>query len=246
MLILPHQEDRVMGIYSLTKNLHYFIGLAALSTFWIAAFTRKGSPLHKLVGKIYLLAMTGIILTAATMTVISTLRDPGPMDAFLGYLLIITATGMWTSWRAIRDKRDFARYTGPVYRVLEVLNPVSALAVLLIGINIHSVLLSGFSAVGFFIGLGMWRLRRNGPPHALWWRNEHFTGMIGNGVATHIAFLSIGLPKVLPMLAGPTLQNLAWFGPLVVATVVGIWLTRKYTPKTKAIGDFVGAASGRE
>ena len=28
--------------------------------------------------------------------------------------------------------------------------------------------------------------------------------MIGNGVATHIAFLAIGLPKLLPSLAGPT------------------------------------------
>jgi uncharacterized membrane protein len=246
MLIQPRQEDRVMSIYRLTVNLHYLIGLVALSTFWIAAFTRKGSPVHKLVGKIYLLAMTGIVSSAALMTVISTIRDPGPMDAFLGYLLIITATGVWTSWRAIRDKRDFARYTGPVYRVLTIINPIAALAVLAIGISIGSVLLSGFSVVGFFIGFGMWRLRRNGPPHALWWRNEHFTGMIGNGVATHIAFLAIGLPKVLPMLAGPTLQNLAWFGPLVVATVVGAWLTRKYTPKTKAVGALVGAASGRE
>jgi hypothetical protein len=55
--------------------------------------------------------------------------------------------------------------------------------------------------------------------------------MLGNGIATHIAFLSIGLPKLLPMLAGPTLQNVAWLGPLVAASLAGIYLTRKYLPK---------------
>lgn len=224
-----------MEFYSVTKFMHYGIGLIALSTFWIAGFTRKGSPLHKTVGKVYLLAMTGIIITASVMTAIATWRDPGPFDLFLFYLLIITATGCWQSWRAIQDKRDFQRYTGTTYRVLEVLNPLAGLAVLAVGAYIQSVLLMGFSVVGMFIGLGMFRLRRNGPAHTLWWRDEHMNAMVGNGVATHIAFLAIGLPKILPMLAGPTLQNLAWFGPLVVATVVGVWLKRKYAPKAKNV-----------
>ncbi len=54
--------------------------------------------------------------------------------------------------------------------------------------------------------------------------------MIGNGVATHIAFLSIGLPKLLPMLAGPVLQNAAWIGPLTLSIFVGMYLKRKYLP----------------
>ena len=58
--------------------------------------------------------------------------------------------------------------------------------------------------------------------------------MIGNGVATHIAFLTIGLPKVLPFLAGSSVLNLAWLAPLVVAVLAGIHLTRKYLPKRRA------------
>lgn len=36
------------------------------------------------------------------------------------------------------------------------------------------------------------------------------------------------------MLAGPTLQNLAWLGPLVIAFVAGVYLTRKFLPKRPA------------
>jgi hypothetical protein len=219
-----------MDIYTLTKTLHAAVGVAALATFWTAGLTRKGSPVHKAAGKIYLITMTVILATAAVLTVLGTLRDPGPMDAFLGYLIVITGTACWQSWRAIRDKRDFKRFTGPVYRVLEVLNPLAGIGILIVGLTIESVLLAGFSIVGISTGIGMYRLRRNGPTHALWWRWEHISAMLGNGVATHIAFLSIGLPKLMPMLAGPTLQMLAWFGPLTLATVLGIWLKRKYAP----------------
>ena len=223
-----------MELYDLTKLLHYGIGVLALGAFWTAAFARKGSPLHRTVGKVYLLAMSGIVLTAAVITVLATLRRPGVTSVFLAYLLVITGTGCWLAWRAVRDKRDFARYTGPVYRTLAVLNIASGLSVLAVGLKVGSVLFAGFSLIGVLTGIGMIRLRRNGPAHAMWWRQEHINAMLGNGVATHIAFLSIGLPKILPMLAGPRLQLIAWFGPLVVATVLGIWLKRKYTPRQVA------------
>jgi hypothetical protein len=58
--------------------------------------------------------------------------------------------------------------------------------------------------------------------------------MLGNGVATHIAFLSIGLPRLLPAMSAPVFQNLAWLGPLVISFVAGTWLTRKYLPKRAA------------
>ena len=44
--------------------------------------------------------------------------------------------------------------------------------------------------------------------------------MLGNFVATHIAFLSIGLPKLLPMLDGVVLNYASWFGPLLLLLVV--------------------------
>lgn len=222
-----------MELYVVSKGVHYAIGVIALATFWTAALTRKGSLVHKFSGKIYLLSMIVIVATAAIMTALAAWSKPGPVHLFLAYLLVITSTGMWLSWRAIRDKKNFAAYSGRVFVFLMVLNPLVSLCVLVVGLQIGSVLFGGFSLIGFFTGVSMWSLRRRGPTHALWWRSEHIRGMLGNGVATHIAFLSIGLKKVLPMLAGPGLDLVAWFGTPAVAVVLGIWLSRKYAPPRK-------------
>ena len=90
---------------------------------------------------------------------------------------------------------------------------------------------TAFSGIGIFSFVQMRRFSHRQPEDPRWWLREHLGAMIGNGVATHIAFLSIGLPKILPMLAGPVLLNLAWLGPLAMAFVAGAYLTRKYLPK---------------
>jgi len=92
------------------------------------------------------------------------------------------------------------------------------------------VIFVAFSLVGLLGGFGMLRFARQAPTNPRWWMQEHLGAMIGNGVATHIAFLGIGLPKILPMLAGPTLQNLSWLAPLAMAVLARIWLGRKYLP----------------
>ncbi|MEO7251865.1 MAG: hypothetical protein ABIW30_04570, partial [Arenimonas sp.] len=151
---------------------------------------------------------------------------------FLFYLLLITCTALWQGWFAVRNKRDFARYTGRIFRGLAWANIVAGLAILALGIVSKQPIFIGFSAVGLFGGRGMLSLARKGPVHPRWWMEQHLGAMLGCGVATHIAFLSIGLPKLLPALAGPGLQNLAWLGPLAVALLARVWLGRKYLPKS--------------
>jgi len=124
-----------------------------------------------------------------------------------------------------------------VYRALVLLNFVSGLAIAYIGLFVTdrmALIFTAFSLIGVVIAVRMWRFARRAPAQPNWWLHQHFGAMIGNGVATHIAFLSIGLPKLLPMLSGPTLQNLAWLGPLTVSVFAGMYLTRKYTPARKA------------
>jgi hypothetical protein len=61
--------------------------------------------------------------------------------------------------------------------------------------------------------------------------------MIGCGVATHIAFLAIGLDRIVRAMGidPPSWYHLiAWFLPLSLSFVVGAWLNRKYMPKAAA------------
>ena len=226
-----------MSAYSILALLHAGLGTLALLSFWTAGLSRKGSPLHRAAGKLYLLAMGALLAVAVPMSAVVLVQRSQVGGAFLLYLLVITVTSVWLSWRAIRDKRDWARYTGPVYRALMWLNLAGALAIAAIGLLLAKnmqLIIVAFAGIGLFSFVSMRRFARTPPDDPRWWLREHLNAMLGNGVATHIAFLGIGLPKVLPMLAGPTLQNLAWLGPLVVAFVAGSYLTRKFLPKRPA------------
>lgn len=223
-----------MSWYSNTALLHAAVGTTALITFWIAGMTKKGSPLHKTTGKIYLLAMVGILLSAFPMATYIAINNSQVMGGFLLYLLIVTMTSVWNGWRSIRDKRDWKRYTGPIFKALMMLNLLSGLAIAAIGLFLAEqmqMVITSFSLIGIITAINMYRFQREAPIDPRWWMREHLTAMVGNGVATHIAFLQIGLPKILPMISGPVMINVAWIGPLLVAVVAGTYLTRKYAPK---------------
>ena len=217
-----------MSAYSMTVLMHSSLGAAALLTYWAAALAKKGSGPHKLAGRVYVAVMIGLLIPAVPLSINAFRHFSTSFGAFLFYLLVITGTALWQGWSATRNKRDFSRYTGPGYRRLAWLNIASGLAVLGLGIATTSPIFIGFSLVGLLGGRSMLRLAKAGPAHPRWWMEQHLGAMLGCGVATHIAFLQIGLPRLLPSLAGPLLQNLAWLGPLAVAALARVWLGRKY------------------
>jgi len=236
------------ALYPILVAAHASVGVIALATFWSAAALRKGSALHRRAGQGYLLAMLAIIATAIPMVGFQVQQGRTVTAAFLGYLVIITATGVWGAWRAIRDKHDVDRYTGPVYQALAWLCLASGLMVLALGLRVGAPLLIGFSAVGLFAGQDMLRKRRHRARLAAqprWWLAEHYGAMLGNGVATHVAFLSIGLPRLLPGIDGTALHYLGWFAPLGVAVVAKVMLDRRWKPRPAAVS-VAAAAAGRE
>jgi hypothetical protein len=223
--------------YKVLLLAHVLCGLIALVTFWMAAFAKKGSPLHVRVGKTYLLSMLGIVVTALPMAAIIAARGKPGVAVFLAYLVVITASSMWVGRQAIRSKRDQTAFRGRAYVAVAMLNLVASVATFLVGLQMSEVLLMGFSAVGAHNGTGM--LIRRFRPLAMtrWWMKEHIAAMLGCGVATHIAFLAVGMNRLIDMLGirPPGWYGLiAWFAPLVVALVCGVWLTRKYAPSASA------------
>ncbi len=225
------------SVYKIILLAHGLSGMVALITFWIAAFAKKGSPRHLRAGKTYMLAMLGIVVTAIPMAAIIAMRGNVVTATFLAYLVVITASSMWVGRRAIRSKRDQPAFRGQAYVAVAVLNLAASAATFLMGLQTSEVLLMGFSAIGLHNGTTM--LIRRFRPLALtrWWMKEHISAMVGCGVATHIAFLAIGMNRVIDMLGLHVPENfglVAWFGPLVVAVASGIWLNRKYVPKATA------------
>lgn len=217
-----------MPAYKTILLAHLLLGSLALASFWLAALLKKGSPRHRAVGKVYLLAMVGIPLTGVPLVAQRYIDGHAQGATFLAYLLVLTATTVWTSWSAIRHKHSPARYTGPLYRTLAVANLVGASAVIAYGLRLGNPLLVGFPVVGLLVGADMLRKRAQLDGQPRWWIVEHYTAMLGNGVATHVAFLAIGLPRLLPGVDGMALHYVAWFGPLAGLLVAKLLLDRRW------------------
>lgn len=207
---------------------HALIGTVALATFWTAAVVRKGSPLHKRVGKIYLLAMMGVVATAIPLAISYALQGQWVGAVFLTYLVVLVSHACRLAWLSIQWKRDFARYTGRGYRISNAVLGLAGLATSALGLVYGAWILVIFGLIGPLGALEARKFIRNGPESPKWWLKEHYGAMIGNGVATHIAFLQIGLTRLIPELSGTIVQNLAWFGPLALSFVAAYWLNRRY------------------
>ncbi|GAA4868129.1 hypothetical protein [Luteimonas vadosa] len=238
-----------MDAYRLLVTCHVAAGVVALITFWLAGLSRKGGRLHRGAGKVYLVAMLGVLCSAATMTAYFFLHGRTGAAVFLGYLCVITATACWTAWRAIRDKRDAKAYFGRIYASLAWLSIGSGLATFAFGVALGSLLLATFCWIGVVAGVQMLATSRAHSEQRLrggarWWLREHYSAMLANGVATHIAFFSIGLGRLLAPFGMKPPQLLAWMLPVAAAIAAGYWLDRKYgvPAATVRIG---GAATAR-
>ncbi len=222
-----------MDAYRLLILVHACFGTLALASYWNAALSRKGSPWHKAAGRLYVKSMLGIIASALPIAAVAFARGNPGRGIFLSYLVVITATALWLGWRAVRRKQDQAAFRDRRYVVVAWLNLAAAAAVFAIGLRTGNGVLIGFAAISVYGGTTMLRRHRRPLDTPRWWLREHFAAMLACGVATHIAFLSIGLSRMLQgagIELGGRLELLSWFAPVLVALLAGIYFKRKYFP----------------
>jgi len=232
-------------MHGIVLALHIAVGAAALLSFWTAALARKGSPTHRLAGRIYLLAMTGILVTALPLALAYFGRGQPLFGVFFLYLMLLVGGSVVVAPRAVRLKQDFEAFRGGIYPLLAWALVAGGAATAAIGLWSSQTLLLAFGLVGALRSVHMLRLRRLPAPPPGWWLREHFTAMIANGVATHIAFLGIGLARVLP----PRIMelHLSWFIPLAAGISTITWLSRwhrrRFAARPKALAPRAAASS---
>lgn len=220
-----------MDLYRTALFLHIAAGGLALLSFWTAALLKKGSPRHRRVGQAFLLAMLGVLASGVPLVTALIERGHPVMALFLGFLLLLTGQSSWSAWRAVRDRHQPARFFGPVYWAFAVVCGLGGAGIVALGIQSGALILQAFGSVGLVAAWGSlrsWQRWRSGRAPSNWWLQEHYGAILGNGVATHIAFLGIGLRNALPFIEPQLQQRLAWLLPLVVAVVASVYLNRKY------------------
>jgi len=214
--------------YDIALKSHVALGVLALSAFWTTALLRKGTRLHRRIGSTYLVAMIGVMLTALPLAGGAFAAGRTVTGVFLLYLVLITATAVWIAWRAVRDRQSVRVYIGTWYRPLAWVNLSSGVLVLLMGIFFGETLLWGMSLIGLVVGVRMLRFAAHPPTTRDWWLKPHYIGMTASGVASHIAFLNIGLQRMVSPNLAAAAHYFAWFGPVVAAVIAIVWLDRRY------------------
>lgn len=222
-----------MAGYDTLRNIHIGIGAVALISFWVVALLRKGTRLHRRLGDVYLLAMLGILLTATPMAAVAFARGRSVFGTFLMYLALVTATGAWLAFRAIRRRRSIDAYLASPYRPVAWLNIAAGIAVLILGAHQGALLLVGMSAIGLLVGYRMLAFDAQEVVDRNWWLKRHYTGIIGSGAAAHIAFLNLGVRHLMAASRYATLQYLWWFGPVLVSAAVVIYLNRRFASSAR-------------
>jgi uncharacterized membrane protein len=222
-----------MTFHDIVVDTHLSFGTVALTSFWINALLPKGTRLHRQIGAVYFLAIAGVIASALPLTVHAFVTGQTVAGVFLSYLVIVTSTALWTAWRAIRDRVSVETFIGHYYRPLAWLNLAAAVTVLVLGVARHAPLLAGFSIFGLLVAGRMLQFLAKPPTEPSWWVQRHYLGIVGSGVATHIAFLNFGLRHVIALdRSDMALYLLAWFGPVLVAMGIIRWLNHRYGPRT--------------
>lgn len=211
--------------------IHLAAGAAALLLFWIPALTKKGGVTHRWAGRWYVRAMTTITATGLVLATGYLASERWRVGVFLMFLGLITGTSLWNGWRVLRVKKDPAKYRNAAHIAVALTNVLAGAALIAFGIAVHMPLFWAFGPVGFLIGGGMLGLLLRKPDDPKFWLYEHFTGMIGSGIASHVAFLAFGGRQ----LFGWTLGGYAvylWITPVVVGTAAITALNVYYRAKS--------------
>lgn len=215
-----------MELFSLGVVLHSSVGAVALASFWTAALARKGSPVHRAAGKIFLVSLIGV-MTFATLLVAARLREGNVGGAlFFLFLISLVATACWLTWYSVRRQLDPARLMGSTYRVLASWLVIMGVVVFGIGVASGRPLTMFLALLGLGFGANMWRLALAPSRGPGWWRAHHMNGAMMNFIACHDSFLTIGLATVLPEIRAPYPRMTVAVTVTGVALLLRLWFAR--------------------
>jgi hypothetical protein len=221
--------------YSLLLGAHVACGIGGLVALPVPIVARKGSPLHRNVGRVFVAAMVGAAVSGLALSALWILvpervhpADPGDdpvahaaalrmYGAFLAYLGWLIASSAWTGMRALR--RIEGRWADRTFA-----GGLVAGGVALVGLGLveQSWLFLAYGALGTLFGAR--DLQRSLGP--LGNRRElHARAMLGTAIAGVTAFLALGARRwvEVPDLLAPVV----WLGPTVLGIPLSSWLVRR-------------------
>lgn len=244
----------MLTLHTTLLYLHIVLGAIALVVYWLPIFARKGGPLHIKAGQLFYAIMLVIALSGVSLCLIGLFNPTGiyaagrnltdveltrllawriPFTQFLLLLSVLT----WVTVRhavgvlqAKADRQQLRRlsYQGPVLLMF----PLSAY-VAYQGIHLGMPLLTIFAFVSLSTGTSICRYvyKKHIKPRE--WIIEHFTAMIGSGIAVYTAFFAAGGRRLLSTLLPNNGLMLTWLAAPIIGVTAILLLKRYYQRKYK-------------
>lgn len=252
-------------IHTLLVYTHILFGAVALVLFWLPVAAKKGSRLHRLVGRYYAWAMYAVALSALLSCLLVLIdpvgiRRPGlTLDAetaanvargarmgglFLLMLAVLTFASVRHGLLALRERQQPGVLRSTAHRGLLVALGVLGLVVTGIGLNFANVLLQIFGGISVVVSISMLRETRPQRLTATQRTIAHLGGLIGSGIGAHTAFFAFGGARFFADLLPGQWQTLAWVIAPAIGTVAIIRLNRRYR-RAEQTAPVVGQHLGR-
>jgi hypothetical protein len=224
-----------MELLETARSVHIAFGALVLAAFWSAAAARKGSALHRRMGRTFLLSTSALLAVTLVMAAGMASGGQGKRAMFNVYVTLISVTSVWMSWRSIEDRSDVDRYRGLACKLLCGLLGGYGLFVLSIAPRMEHparvAMVAAFALLGLAVSASLlWRIVR-GADHPRWWLSEHLTGMALNFAATHASFSILGLGLLVPQVKEPWTRTTILVSWMLGALIIRLWAGRRFLGK---------------
>lgn len=242
-------------IHQIIFIMHVALGSVALISFWFPMATIKGSPRHKISGKVfaysmYTVSISGLLMTTMALAMpfetyaIDMTLEPAKLDqyltrirtmnSFLFMLSILVLISTHHAMTSVKVKTDRSSMRTLSYQTPVVLLGLTGAAMLLIGIKNSQYLYMIFGGLSLFSSIDLMRYIHRKTVAANDWLIQHFSGLIGAGIGAYTAFFAFGGRRLLSDIFVGNLQLIPWVLPSIIGVSYTYWLTAKYQTKKES------------
>ena len=227
----------IEAIHKTLLMIHIPVGTLALILFWIPVGVKKGSTLHRKVGRYYYYAMWIVLLSAFLMCICNLIMGNYVSAAFLGYLAVITSYPLWYSYEILNQDMVWTDRYFMIRKIFSILIFLSSIAMFLLGAIKFNFQNMG-TVMAFFGLLGIPAIRdiRMTKEYATSKETKmkmHIQGTIISGIAAYTAFFAFGGSR---FLMGVLQLDAQWMIlPWTLPTVLGLIYSRYMKRKFKAM-----------
>lgn len=221
--------------YVLLLGSHVFAGVIALGAGFGAIITGKGSPRHNFAGRLYVLSMGFVVVSAVPLAI-------GIESWFLLAIAIFSGYLVFAGFRAVQQRRS----AGPTPAPVDWLGHGTMLVVgtgMLVAGGFQSLgdspglgpALAVFGAIGVGLAIQAVRdLNRQPAARTQWWR-QHIPFMGGAYIATVTATITVNLTMIPPLVR--------WLGPTIIGVPLIVLAMRRYKTQFAQPSDTTGAVA---